>query len=228
MDLQQSRILVKKINSLYNSLDLVEGQLSSIERDLMLSYLRQLYDIFTTTDGASSSPNPPAREVATPAPKHQAPPRQPEPTPEPVTPVAVQQTPPPVQQPTAPVTPPAPVQERPAPPPSRPATSSSPRQALEQLFTFKKAGDLSEKLSESPIADLNRAMSINDRLLYMNELFGRDMRALEDSLQVLNRYDNIDAARSFLISLGEQYDWGQEERIEIAQSFIRMVRRRYS
>ncbi len=98
---------------------------------------------------------------------------------------------------------------------------------MEQLFAFKKATELSERLSESPVTDLSKAMSINDRLLYINELFGRDRNALEDSLTVLNRFDNFHAAKSFLVSLAEQYHWAQEERMEIAHNFIKLVRRRY-
>ena len=99
--------------------------------------------------------------------------------------------------------------------------------ALAKLFNFKKATELSERLSESPVADLNKAMSINDRLLYINELFGRDRTALDESLQLLNRFDAFEAARGFLINLAEQYRWGHEERIEIAQAFVKLVRRKY-
>ena len=70
-------------------------------------------------------------------------------------------------------------------------------------------------------------MSINDRLLYINELFGRDRTALDESLQLLNRFDAFEAARGFLINLAEQYRWGHEERVEIAQAFIKLVRRKY-
>ena len=70
-------------------------------------------------------------------------------------------------------------------------------------------------------------MSINDRLLYMNELFGKDRGALEESIQVLNRYESFETARSFLYNLGEQYHWAAENRLEIAHAFIKLVRRRY-
>lgn len=123
--------------------------------------------------------------------------------------------------------PPPPVERREVPPVPPRAESAGLDPALAQLFNFKKATELSERLSESPVADLNKAMSINDRLLYINELFGRDRAALDESLQLLNRFDAFEAARGFLINLAEQYRWGNEERIEIAQAFIKLVRRRY-
>jgi hypothetical protein len=38
----------------------------------------------------------------------------------------------------------------------------------------------------------------------------------------------MDAAKGFLITLAEQYNWSEEEKTETAQSFIRLVKRRYS
>jgi len=47
MDLQHARILVRKINSLFKSMEMDGSpQPTPIERDLMLSYLRQLYQTF--------------------------------------------------------------------------------------------------------------------------------------------------------------------------------------
>ena len=46
MDLQHAKILLEKINALYKSISADENRVSSIERDLMLSYIRQLYDSF--------------------------------------------------------------------------------------------------------------------------------------------------------------------------------------
>jgi hypothetical protein len=103
----------------------------------------------------------------------------------------------------------------------------TPQGSLDQLFVLKKATELSERLGESPVGDLNTAMSINDRLLYVNELFGRDRSALDDSLTILNRFDSFSAAKNFLVSLAEQYQWAREERAEVAQNFIKLVKRRY-
>ena len=71
MDIKKTKILLEKINSLYKSIRLDDGPLAGIERDLMLSYLRQLYDEFQqpaetgatrentekTTPGAADEPS---------------------------------------------------------------------------------------------------------------------------------------------------------------------------
>jgi hypothetical protein len=98
---------------------------------------------------------------------------------------------------------------------------------IEALFSFKKATELSERLSETPIPDLTKGMSINDRLLYMNELFGRDMSKLDEVLRALNNFPSLDSAKSYLMGVAAQFNWGDDDRSEIAQSFIKLVRRRF-
>ena len=78
-----------------------------------------------------------------------------------------------------------------------------------------------------PIPDLTKGMSINDRLLYMNELFGRDMSKLDEVLRALNNFPSLDSAKSYLLGVATQFNWGDEDRSEIAQSFIKLVRRRF-
>lgn len=256
MDLQQARILVRKINSLFKSMEMDGSpQPTPIERDLMLSYLRQLYQSFLDESGLEAS------KITVSAPLVEAPKPTPKPEPEPVKPIyeapkayvppvvhveppkveippvpEVREEPkvyiPPVEIPKPPVVevkPPVAEPVQPTPPPVSPPPTSTGggNSRIDALFSFKKATELSEKLSEMPIADLTKGMSINDRLLYMNELFGRDMSKLDEVLRALNNFPSLDSAKSYLMGVAAQYNWGEEERSEIAQSFIKLVRRRF-
>jgi len=237
MDSQQAKILLEKINALQKSIGLDDGDVSSIERDLMLSYIRQLYETYLHADfnaarmNAASAkrtvvaPPPPAPEPVQAAPVFvPAPVPAPVPTPVPA-PEVVQAPPPPAPRPE-PVEAPAPPPPPPAPAPVVHAkTVASP--AIEALFRQKAAKELSEKLSLHPIADLTKALAINDKLLYANELFGRDMTAMTQTLAELNKLNNFDEAKNLLLATAERFDWSEEERAEVASSFIKMVRRRY-
>ncbi|WP_367393084.1 hypothetical protein [Lewinella sp. LCG006] len=232
MDLQQAKILLEKINALHKSVSLDKGEVSNIERDLMLSYIRQFYEAYLNTD-TSAPPQPMSRPVAPPSPPPvertvseplppivevepaPAPPPPPPPKPEPV----VVETPAPAP---APVPPPA---AAPAPPPAPAKKTAS--AGVEALFKHKAAKELSEKLSQQAITDLTRAMSINDKLLYSNELFGRDMAAMNETLQQLNKLNSMEEARELLIDIAEKNDWTEEERTDVAESFIKLVRRKY-
>lgn len=246
MELQRAKILLEKINALYRSIDLDEGKIAHIERDLMLNYIRQLYEIFlqTETGPAAASPAAQPRREASADPGEQARP-QPEPLKRTYKPPRIieipeinqQQTPPPPPQPAPPPAPPrqeVPATRQPEPPRPEPepvrneqAPAPSHRPELESLFEQKKATELSEKLSESPVGDLTRAMAINDRLLFMNELFGRNMNILDETLRQLNRFQTMAEAKPLLTTLAERYNWMEEEKLDIAKGFIKLVRRRY-
>jgi len=247
MNLKEARILLKKINSLFESIDYEGSSVSKIERDLMMNYLQQLNGLFSYDADQSRSlgprNQPESRTLSDEkAKREQEPPRKEAPVPKPdtdrpsISKRLITDYPPARQQEEERPTPPPPREERPAPTPfsatpAQPTTNSSGESdsdlSVDQLFEVRQASDLSEKLSESPVNDLNRAMSINDRLLYMNELFGRDMESLNTALRTLNDFGTMSSARPFLIDLAKRYHWTHEDRAEIAKNFIKLVRRRY-
>jgi len=240
MDLKEARILLKKINSLFESIDYEGSKVSEIERELMMNYLNQMHTLFQDNKDtpALSQPaptsKPEARSLSQEQPvEQQEPPQQKAPAPKTESPSIkkrlIQDYPPPRPRREEPEvrSEEQPVRREATPSPTEHAQEKSAPVSVEKLFEVRQATDLSEKLSESPLNDLNRALSINDRLLYMNELFGRDMENLNQSLHVLNNYSSMQEAKQFLTNIAEQHDWSNEDRIDIAKSFIKLVRRRY-
>lgn len=241
MDLQQAKTLLDKINSLYKSISSDGSAIASIERDLMQSYIRQLYECFLETPGSQSrnvaqqsyntgnsrvaeapveqpAPDPPKRTYT--PPKIIEIPDKPAPAPKPVTPEPVKLE---VPEPA-----PAP---RPAPPPPKPkptetVTVDAPP-AIRALFQNHNSQELSEKLSNQPVKDLAKAIAINDRLLYVNDLFGKDNNLFNEALQSLNHMNGMDEATPALTTWAKQYNWADEEKSDSAKAFIKLVRRRY-
>lgn len=98
----------------------------------------------------------------------------------------------------------------------------------ESLFESNRTRDLSDKLSRSPIADLGKAFSINDRILVVADLFGGDQHKFQETLDILNTKYSFEEARSFLIRyIVDRYNWLEEDRSERAREFIKLVERRY-
>lgn len=234
MDLKRTKRLLDKINALHTSIGL-DNHVNSIERDLMLSYVRQLYDAcLDESAGAANAVNKPLpksqKAVAPPPP----PPPAVKPTPAPpVVPVkeVLPPPPPPVMEQPAPAPPPPPAPS-PAPKATPPATvATTPKSELPAsvaaLFQHKAAKELSEKLSQGRIADLTKAMSINDKLLYANELFGRDMTSMTNVLKELNGLASMDNATAKLGEIAVTHNWADDERADIARSFIKLVRRKF-
>ena len=229
MDLQKTKIYLDKLNREFARMSKDPENIVRLDTDIMASYVRDLYDAILS-DSRHEMPQP---EASTP--KKAAPPRQQE---------VVEQPPPPkIVAPAyvAPTPPPAPVEELPvyaAPPPppmvveEKPAPStftvSSESGTYDALFEEKQAKELSEKLSEMPIADLKKAIALNDRLLLTRELFAGDGQSFETTIQMLNGVATFANAQSYLIDhCVVRYAWMDPKRIDEAKKFIKLVRRRY-
>ena len=236
MDLQQAKIILNKINALYKNLSSDEANIASIEKELMRSYITQLYEAFLDVDQAAPTKKKvkktkvvedPEFEVVEPkakrkpAKKEYVPPKIIE-IPDSLKDLSTEEPPAPAPKPK-----PEPVKPKPAPTPSpRPSTKNVVN--IDSLLEHKQATELSEKLSERPIRDLTKALSINDRLFFMNELFAKNQNALTAALEHLNQYTRLEEAKPYLSELADQYDWLDKEKKDTATNFIKLVRRRYN
>lgn len=236
MDLQHANIVLEKITALQKNIGLGE-EITSIERDLMLSYIRQLYEAYLLPAYAPAADHVAEAAQASvakakpttpeaPAKKQYTPPRIIEISDSVKDMVAEAAAPPPrpAPAPPAPAPAPAPKVEAPAPAPAAKASVSG---KYADLFKIGQAKELSEKLSLQPLADLTKALTINDRLLYANDLFGKDNNAFSQALQALNSQPNMDEASKVLVAFAQQYDWTNDEKADTARDFIKLVRRRY-
>lgn len=236
MNLSQAKSQLEKIIALYKSMSADEKNISAIERDLMLSYIRSLYDSFLDT---SAPPTETARQQT------QARPIVVSPPPVQPKPVVVETPPPPPPVQPKPVVvetpPPPPVQPKPvvvetpptAPEPVRYQTPtlsvrSSGSAEIDALFEAPSDKELSDRLSNTAIGDLTKAFGLNDRLLMQNELFANNKAVFEEILKDLNNASSFESARGYLIDFAKRYSWtANPERQKHAKSFIKMVRRRF-
>jgi hypothetical protein len=306
MSLHKSKLILEKIATLHHSMSLDEAHIAPIERDLMLNYVRQLYEhflelpvkhrahsvpieakpmvdtpkpvvdtpkpvfetpkpVFETPKPVFETPKPvvetPKPVVETPKPVFETPkpvvetpkpvvetPKYVVETPKPVveTPKPVVETPKPVVETPKPVveTPkyvvetPKPVVETPKPvvqkhkPVFEPEEDSRATRQLpseiKALFEITHGTELLDRLAQSPIADLNRAFSLNDRLLNIKELFFGNNRYFDETVKLLNHLPNYDTAEEKLEDLAILYNWaGTEDRKKAARNFLKLVRRRF-
>jgi hypothetical protein len=226
MDLTKTKFYLDKLNREFARLSKDPENIARLDADIMASYVRELYDAILSADAAPKEEpahHAPRKHIAHRPVEQEAPPPPPAPVP-----------PPPAQAPvfeeTPPSAPPPPVEaEKPALPPA-PAKSHSMHHyhSPEILFEEKQAKELSEKLAEQPIADLKKAIALNDRLLLTRELFAGDGKAFESAIASLNSFSNMSEAKSYLLEhCVTRYMWLDKKRIEEAKKFVNLVRRRY-
>ena len=80
-------------------------------------------------------------------------------------------------------------------------------------------------IEQLPIAKLVDALSLNDRYLFANELFDKDMSAFNDTVKSIDESANFEAAKVILMENGNQREWDIEN--EHVLSFTNLVERRF-
>ncbi|MFK7799466.1 MAG: hypothetical protein AB8E82_18590 [Aureispira sp.] len=257
MNVQNVKQKLDKVNNFYAYLIENQSIVSRVDKDAFLASIRALYDACfeEAVEEAPSVPTPtptptPTPPVTEPQPVEPVkkkpklvfntpttPPKQePQPEPTPVAPVVV--TPPVVEQPPVVATPP-PVEPTPTPvavsvptPPNNepPATVEEDgfKEAYETLFHYQEATDLSQKLSSSKLDDLQKALGLNEKFLYINELFGGDVGQFQTAIKTLNDGEDFAEARHYIEqNLIAPNEWMHKTKRPIAKDFIKLIRRRY-
>jgi hypothetical protein len=82
--------------------------------------------------------------------------------------------------------------------------------------------DMSTKMNSKPIKDINAAIGLNDKFIFIRELFDNNKDHYNETIQVLNNFDTFENA---IVFLNENFDWDAED-----ANFIRLtelVRRKY-
>lgn len=87
--------------------------------------------------------------------------------------------------------------------------------------------EVSTKLNQDPIKDLRKAFSVNDRMMFVNELFKGDEIAFDRSIKTINNYSIYPEADYWIRrELKLKYAWDQSN--PLVQEFDQLVRRRFS
>ncbi|HSU51338.1 MAG TPA: hypothetical protein VLJ41_12125 [Segetibacter sp.] len=86
--------------------------------------------------------------------------------------------------------------------------------------------EMSAMLQEAPIRDLKKAVSINDRHRFINELFRGDETMYERSIKTINTF-HIYAEAEFWIQRELKVKLGWDTSLDLVNTFDQLVRRRF-
>ncbi len=87
--------------------------------------------------------------------------------------------------------------------------------------------ELSEKLTDTPIKDLRKAIGVNDRYLFLNELFRGDEAMYERSIKTIQNF-SIFAEAEYWIKRELKIKIGWHEGHPVVKQFDQLVKRRFS
>lgn len=99
------------------------------------------------------------------------------------------------------------------------SASIAEKYASEQKFT------LAEKLKMTRINDLRSAIGINQKFLFMNDLFEGENTSFNDAITRLNSCNNGDEAHQILNEYAQKYHWNHDG--ERVHQFTELIVRRY-
>ncbi|MGV3707177.1 MAG: hypothetical protein ACO1NU_17530 [Arcticibacter sp.] len=147
---------------------------------------------------------------------------EPEKAPEPVRtpePVSFKAPEPERTYPSVPVTPPA---------SPEPAPTQQPRvQSINDMISAQKAQQSpGSSYKQPPIADLKSGVSLNDKLLFIKDLFNGYSLAYSEAMEILNRFDTFESADNFLKSnYAAKNNWAAKQ--GTVDKFYEVLRRRF-
>lgn len=226
MNIKKIEKQLRKINQLFETIK-EDGTMSAIERDLLLSYVRTLYEkivLKENSDHKDESPATSQKEATNEAPKAE----------EKVNPtnaladVVMKEV---VEAAPATSTASETVSSVDTAPPAQHVIEETkpevPAEIL-NLFEFEEVSELSDKLSRAPIADLTKSMGINERIFTVQELFGGDSELFTRSMETMNKFTSLEQARDYLVkNVAVDQKWADENKVKKATHFIKLVSRRY-
>jgi len=88
-----------------------------------------------------------------------------------------------------------------------------------------KQGGIDSKLNNHKVKDLRTIININDKFMFMNELFRNNMRGYNDFILQLNAIDDREEAQRHVDMIAQQYGWDNESLA--VQTFYKVFDRKF-
>ncbi len=86
----------------------------------------------------------------------------------------------------------------------------SPKLMHEKMVFDKPDNTLASRVGKATITNLKNAIGINDKFLFINELFKGDLQEYNKTIDMLNSFLGIEEANVFFEDLKEKYNWNEK------------------
>lgn len=105
--------------------------------------------------------------------------------------------------------------------------SKDDKKSLNEKFCDQVADkSIASKLQKNPIKDLKTAIGINEKFMFINELFEGSLQKYNENINSLNTMKNREEAMKFIDVLKSEYSWKKNS--DAYNAFTDLVSRRYS
>ncbi|MGO4876950.1 hypothetical protein ACEN2P_10150 [Pedobacter psychrotolerans] len=113
----------------------------------------------------------------------------------------------------------------PVKPAEQPIAAAKPTQSLNDLLA--KTNAQGDEPVKAPIADLKQAINLNEKMLFIKDLFKGYNLAYSEAIDIVNKMNNFETANNFLQSnYAMKYDWASKQ--ATVDQFYELLNRRFS
>jgi hypothetical protein len=103
---------------------------------------------------------------------------------------------------------------------------SSASASINDRFAQTETASLADQFSKQPIKDLINAIGVNEKFLFIEQLFNDDGESYKEQLEALNSMNSFEDAINYINNeLQDKFDWKLKGTVE--KKFIRLVQRRF-
>lgn len=98
--------------------------------------------------------------------------------------------------------------------------------SINDSFSGQEQQSLAQQLGRKPISDLSDAIGLNQKFLFMNELFEGENNLYKEAINALNNFASYFEADEYINVLRSRHNWDTTSKS--VKDFIEIVERRYS
>jgi hypothetical protein len=97
----------------------------------------------------------------------------------------------------------------------------------QRISSQKEDKSIGARLQQYPISNIREAIGLNEKFLFINELFGGDIDAYHDAINRLNDIGSMKLAFDYLNTLTGMHGWDAGRSAETIEKLANFVQRRY-
>lgn len=97
----------------------------------------------------------------------------------------------------------------------------------ERLAQIRDDKSIGMRLQFKPVNNIRDAIGLNEKFLFINELFSGDINAYNDAVNNLNAQASVHEAFELLNNLTEDFKWDGHRSADTIEKFANLVQRRY-
>jgi hypothetical protein len=96
-----------------------------------------------------------------------------------------------------------------------------------RFIALKEDRSIGTRLQMTPVSSLKDAIGVNEKFLFINELFGGNIQVYNEAIARLNDFKNMHEAFDYLNELNDLLGWDEKRSAQTIEKIANFVQRRY-